>query len=301
MKISKLLPVLCALAVGANSLTVRAEDNPDQAAARIALAKKLFEMGEQQPPATNAVATKPAVAPKIKPAPATDDGVVMTPVNQPATKDGKAKAKAEKAAAAAKAKQEADQAAADLKAKKAADKRLAEQQSADAKAAKAQAEAKAKKEADQAAADLKAKKEADKKLAEQQATDARNAKAQAAAKAKADKVAVETTASQEAQKRAALAQTKANNTAPEAQPVAKANKEKKQKPAPAVVTAPPPVKTADANYAGKDLGMKPIAPPALRIAPSKESRLQALLEKYKADQITPEEYHQQRKAILDEP
>jgi hypothetical protein len=34
---------------------------------------------------------------------------------------------------------------------------------------------------------------------------------------------------------------------------------------------------------------------------AKEQELQALLEKYKADQITPEEYHKQRAAILAEP
>ena len=53
MKFSKLLPCLCALAVGASGLTARAEDNPAQAAARVALAKKLFEMDAQKPPATN--------------------------------------------------------------------------------------------------------------------------------------------------------------------------------------------------------------------------------------------------------
>jgi hypothetical protein len=87
--------------------------------------------------------------------------------------------------------------------------------------------------------------------------------------------------------------------------VAKAKKEKQQNPAPvvqpAVVAAPQPVKAADVNYAGKDLGMKPIVAPALPIATSKADRLQSLLAKYKADQISPEEYHKQRSAILAEP
>src|ERR1039457_5757818 len=104
MKISKLLPILCALAVGANCLTVRAEDNPAQAAARIALAKQMFEASAQQPTATNPAATK-APTPK---AAAADRA--LPPVN---SKEAKAKAKADQAAAAAKAKQEADQAAAD--------------------------------------------------------------------------------------------------------------------------------------------------------------------------------------------
>ncbi len=47
--------------------------------------------------------------------------------------------------------------------------------------------------------------------------------------------------------------------------------------------------------------MKPIVPPPLPISATKEERLNALLEKYKADQITPDEYHLQRAAILAEP
>ena len=53
--------------------------------------------------------------------------------------------------------------------------------------------------------------------------------------------------------------------------------------------------------AGKDIGLKPVAAPALPIAADKASRLQALLTKYQADQISPEEYHKQRAAILAEP
>ena len=45
----------------------------------------------------------------------------------------------------------------------------------------------------------------------------------------------------------------------------------------------------------------PIVAPALPISMTKEARLQALLAKYKADQITPEQYHTQRAAIIAEP
>lgn len=41
--------------------------------------------------------------------------------------------------------------------------------------------------------------------------------------------------------------------------------------------------------------------PAAAIATSKQQRLDELLNRYRADQITPEEYHQQRAAILAEP
>jgi len=257
------LPFLCVFAVGANSLTVRAEDTPAQAAARLALEQKLNELNESPTPATHPVAEKPAVtpepavispsqpalqpatmapenaAPKVESAPPiADDKVVMTPVDK---KAAKAKAKAEKAAAKAKAKQEAEKAAADLKAQKEADQKLA----AEAKAAQAQAEARAKSE-------------------------------QAALAAAADKP-------------AAAAPAKVSPPIVEAKPGASST------------VMPPPAQTSDANYAGKDIGMKPMEAPALPISASKEDQLQALLAKYKADQITPEEYHNQRAALLAQP
>jgi hypothetical protein len=233
MKISKLLPVLCVLALGAHGLTARAEDNPAQAAARMALAKQLFALDAQQPPATNSMQGKPVVAPrKTK-----DDNVVMVPINQPVSQADKAKAKAEKAAAKAKAKQDA-----------------------------------------QAAADLKAKQEAGKKLAAPPPV-------VTTSQTDADK--------QLAAQKAALAAALANRQAPTTMPVTTA-----------VVTPPPapmPAPTANANYAGKDIGLQPLAAPALPITATKEAQLEALLAKYKADQITPEEYHKQREAILAQP
>jgi hypothetical protein len=168
MKISKLSSVLCALAVGAVGLTVRAEDNPAQAAARIALAKQLFEASAA--PATNAQAAK----------------VVSS-----------------------------------------------QETTAPAKAT--------------------------------------------AAKAKPQTV------------------------------QAKAKQEKPEKPANAAPAGPtaaapkPASTTANPTYPGGDLGLKQIPPPPLPISASKADRLAALLDKYKADQISPEEYHQQRAAILAEP
>ena len=67
--------------------------------------------------------------------------------------------------------------------------------------------------------------------------------------------------------------------------------------APAATTAVPAV----VQQPGTDLGMKPIAAPPLPINASKQDRLAALLQKYQADQITPDEYHSQRAAILAEP
>lgn len=100
---------------------------------------------------------------------------------------------------------------------------------------------------------------------------------------------------------AALA-THTNDVATNA-PLKKARK--KAKPAPiAVVTnqvAPPVVSISDTNYIGSETGMKPVAAPPLPIAPNKIAQLDALLQKYQADQITPDEYHKQRAAILAQP
>ena len=62
-----------------------------------------------------------------------------------------------------------------------------------------------------------------------------------------------------------------------------------------------PASTGTDNYIGQNLGLRPIAAPALPISASKQEQLSALLAKYMADQITPEEYHRQRAAILTQP
>jgi hypothetical protein len=45
----------------------------------------------------------------------------------------------------------------------------------------------------------------------------------------------------------------------------------------------------------------PMLAPASPLPADKASRLAELLRRYKADEITPDEYHQQRAAILAEP
>jgi hypothetical protein len=67
--------------------------------------------------------------------------------------------------------------------------------------------------------------------------------------------------------------------------------------APAVATPPQSV----VNYPGKELGLKPIDVPPPPVSAEKEAQLQALLAKYVADQVSPEEYQQQRAAILAAP
>jgi len=262
MQTSKISVVLCALMACA-PLSLRATDTPAQAAARAQVVEKLKEL-EAQDAATNPQAPAAVVvAPAVdKPAPAP---VVVAPVapapNEPALKPIH-QTKAEKAAAKLKAKQDADKAKADKQA----------------------AELQAQHNSDKAAADLKAQKQATKLAAVQAEADQAAAKKQAAEKAKADKAAAKAKAKADKQ----AAELKARQNAA----VAKASQTTPAAPKPAVV----PI--ADA---GKDIGLKPVTAPALPIAADKASRLQALLAKYQADQISPEVYHKQRAAILAEP
>jgi hypothetical protein len=72
-------------------------------------------------------------------------------------------------------------------------------------------------------------------------------------------------------------------------------------PAAHAVTVQQPKKPANISYPGRELGLKPIEAPPLPISAAKKAQLQALLARYKADQITPEQYHTERAEILVEP
>jgi hypothetical protein len=77
------------------------------------------------------------------------------------------------------------------------------------------------------------------------------------------------------------------------------------KPAPAASTAKPgvvsPPNQVNAVHPRKELGFKPIETPELPISAAKEAQLQALLAKYKANQIAPDEYQKQRAEIMAQP
>jgi hypothetical protein len=66
---------------------------------------------------------------------------------------------------------------------------------------------------------------------------------------------------------------------------------------PMTVVANPPG-TTQATFAGNEPGFTPIVAPPLPISAAKQQQLAALLAQYEADQISPEEYHKQRAAIL---
>jgi hypothetical protein len=65
--------------------------------------------------------------------------------------------------------------------------------------------------------------------------------------------------------------------------------------------AVPPSKPANLSYPGKELGLKPIMAPPPPVSAAKDAQLQALLEKYEANQITPDQYQAERAKILAEP
>lgn len=70
---------------------------------------------------------------------------------------------------------------------------------------------------------------------------------------------------------------------------------------PVAPVAEKPVNPPNVNYPGKDLGLKPIEAPVLPVSAQVQAQLQALDSKYLAGQISPEEYHTQRAAILAAP
>ena len=66
-------------------------------------------------------------------------------------------------------------------------------------------------------------------------------------------------------------------------------------PSPVFTESPPP---PNKPYPGEQLGFKPIMAPPLPITPTQQAELQALLEKYDANTITPEQYQAARAKIL---
>jgi hypothetical protein len=108
----------------------------------------------------------------------------------------------------------------------------------------------------------------------------------------------------QAEARAALAQKMADLGMPMNQTAAPAA----PAPAPAPVAAKPPISQpavvavpAPAKNSTTTLQRIPMVAPPLPISTTKEEKLRILLAHYEADQITPEQYHEQRAAILAAP
>jgi len=225
MQISKLSSAICAVAVGASLISVRAQDNPAQAAARAALLEKMNE-AEKAPAQPPAVVVTPAGASVQKPAP---PSVVQTPPAQPAPPMTPAPSGDNPAQAAARA-------------------ALMEKMNGPGGA--------------------------------------------------------------NAQPPLTIVTTPSNATSTSPKPMtttpAKMDAASKAAQSDAAAQAAARAKAQDAANAPKAtkkdvLGLPPIPAPALPISAAKQEQLQALLARYKADQITPEEYQTQRAAILAQP
>jgi hypothetical protein len=72
-------------------------------------------------------------------------------------------------------------------------------------------------------------------------------------------------------------------------------------PPPVAVAPPPPKPQKNAPAVKPSTHFQTLEAPAAPISGDKQQRLAALLQQYKADQLTPEQYHTQRAKILAEP
>jgi hypothetical protein len=100
--------------------------------------------------------------------------------------------------------------------------------------------------------------------------------------------------------RAQLSSPKAKSE-PAVKATATAGKPSAPAPATAAQPAPAPQSPTKPKVIKGQQPLTPIEGPPPSVTADKEQRLQELSAKYKADQITPEEYHQQRAKILAEP
>jgi hypothetical protein len=299
MQISKLLPMVCAAAFFAGLVSVRADDNPAQAAARASLMEKMNESDvspaptntetpppmvvapsgaeQQAPPVTTT--TPPVETPPVAPAepqpaltaPATSEATPtpgVTPIQTP-----------EPAATMTPAPNQSNPAApattsADNEAQAAARAALLEKMNQDAQTGPEHpilinSSGVVPEQTTQPAPMLS-----------QPPTNSVATPAMASPPGDTEQQARKEREKAEA---AARAQAKA-----QAEQEAKAQKE--------AAISPPPV-----DNGGADLGLQPIQAPALPISADQEMRLQALDAKYKADQISPREYFKQREEILGGP
>ncbi|MGD0745186.1 MAG: hypothetical protein ABSA45_08530 [Verrucomicrobiota bacterium] len=248
MQISKLFPMVCAIAFCASFIAVRAEDTPAQAAARAALMEKMNAL-ETQPaqPAPSPIVVTPSGATQAQPSQPTNVVVIPPPAAQTQPAAPAPETQPKPGTEAVQTAPAASDAEAQAKARAALQQKMSE-------------------------------------MNQQEWTTP--VVAPAATPAPRPEVIQPATPA-------------VKPAAPQTQPVAVTP----AKPAPPAVKpeAMTPANQINAAYPGKELGLKPIEAPPLPISAAKEAQLQALLERYKADQITPEAYHNERAKILAEP
>jgi len=70
-----------------------------------------------------------------------------------------------------------------------------------------------------------------------------------------------------------------------------------------IPTPPPPTRKSGKRSSVEEMlrSFPPLQPPPPAVSSAKRQRLDDLLARYKADQITPEQYHEQRAKVLAEP
>jgi len=329
MLISK-FPVWICVLLSCGALALHAQDTPAQAAARAALQQKMDELDANPPAMTppSAPANAPVIevtpagaAPVVEtPAPtaaeqtpmladpppavtvreATETGAVISNADVEVLKQADSAAQAKDAARKAKAAAATAEAAAETKAQAAAQANAEARKSKEA-AANAQADSQTKAQAvadmqKQVEAAAQAKDTAQKTAAAAASAEAdAEAKAQAAAQAAAEAQKSKEAAMQaeaDAQVRAQTATQAKTQAETEAKSQTAMDAKKRAEAEKAAVSA------AAVNYPGKEMGLKRIEAPDLPISASKAEKLHELLVRYKADQISAEEYHSQRAAVL---
>ena len=321
MQIFKLLPTVCAVVICANFISVRADDTPVQAAAREALERKMKELDAPQTQAPPIVVTSP--------------GAVNVQPSQPATKTVPAKATTPAAKATTPATKTTTPAA---KATTPATKATTPAAKVTTPAAKATtpqptpmpvAPVAIEPQSPPAATTTPAPATpppAETKPAPMMtpvepaaaaATTTSETNAAPAASETTPAAPVATTPAEVTPATPPPTETKPEVLTPEMKPapviikpappaITPAAGTVPQSPAmPATIKVKPGVKSAtnqiNAIFPGKELGLKPIESPLLPVSATQQAQLQALLIKYKANQITPEEYHNQRAEILAQP
>lgn len=255
MRITKLLSEVCAAAFLAGSFAVQAQDNPDQAAARAALAKKLSELNAQTSPQTSQT---------------------MTPTTPGGTGDNAAQA----AARAALMNKLSGMNAQAVPPSNAMTAPATPGGGGD--------------NASQAAARAALNKE----LGEQNAQQAQQANPGLAPMVMKPSVVTPERPAQPAPAVAKPTSPAINSAA--STPVPPTVKNAKPAPAPAAKPMPSPAKVEE-NYAGKTLGFAPMQPPPPPVSAEKQAELNALLARYMANEISPDEYQKERAAIMAKP
>ena len=287
MRISKLLSAVCAAVVCAGVMAVRAQNSPNQTAALAALKQKMNELDAQASQSANPTLapivvtpsgatvqqpSPPATPPPAARQPAPVPVPVATPAPAPAPAPGNSGLFTPVPPPSHPDGQTHTQPALQVKTNKPNVQTTSPNIKSPASVAGTQKEAKA-----AARAEAKAQQEA-------------------AAKAKAD--AQKAAAAEQKQKRptpAAEVRQKAAPTIAEAKPNKEAKVKSSKKP---TAKEAQPAKPEVTTYPGKALGFDPVAAPPPPVSAEQEAALQALLSRYMANEITPDQYQTERKKIM---